>query len=305
MSFASGIGRVNIDLLYSGLPRLPHPGEELYSTGFSLQLGGGVPATLVNLSRLGVPVRILTWLGEDQFSSFAKNEFIRCGAEPINLYEGSGMPVNLTTAMLTPGERTFISYTDGIGSEDNLLQRAYDAMRGARVLEINPDGPIEVYRQLKKDGAVLVLDMGWDEEMCFEKYHDLLEIADYYTPNLPESLRITGEDTPERAARALERYFDRVIVKLDKGGCLIREEGRAHVIPCLSVPFADSTGAGDAFLSGLLYGLYHGASFSQSVLYGNITGGKCVTAIGCLSAYCTEDELLQTAAGHADFLPNW
>ena len=39
MSFASGIGRVNIDLLYSGLPRMPHPGEELYSTGFSLQLG--------------------------------------------------------------------------------------------------------------------------------------------------------------------------------------------------------------------------------------------------------------------------
>ena len=305
MSFAYGIGRVNVDLLYSGLPRLPHPGEELYSTGFSLQLGGGVPATLVNLSRLGVPVRILTWLGEDQFSAFAKNEFLHCGAEPINLYEGNGMPVNLTAAMLTPGERTFVSYTDGIGSEDDLLLRAYDAMRGTRVLEINPDGPIEVYRQLKQDGAILVLDMGWDDEMCFQKYHDLLEIADYYTPNLPESLRITGEDTPERAARALEHYFDRVIVKLDKGGCLIREEGREHVISSLSVPFADSTGAGDAFLSGLLYGLYHGASFAQSVLYGNITGGKCVTAVGCLSAYCTEDELLETAAAHAHFLPNW
>ena len=305
MSFASGIGRVNIDLLYSGLPRMPHPGEELYSTGFSLQLGGGVPATLVNLSRLGVPVRILTWLGEDQFSSFAKGEFERCGAEPINLYTGNGMPVNLSTAVLTPGERTFISYTDGIGSEDGLLERAYDAMRGARILEMNPDGPLEVYRQLKKDGTILVLDMGWDEEMCFEKYHDFLELADYYTPNLPESLRITGENTPERAARALERYFDHVIVKLDKGGCLIREEGREHVISSLSVPFADSTGAGDAFLSGLLYGLYYGKSFAQSVLYGNITGGKCVTAIGCLSAYCTEDELLQTAAEHAHFLPNW
>lgn len=305
MSFASGIGRTNIDLLYSGLPRLPHAGEELYSTGFSLQLGGGVPATLVNLSRLGVPVRILTWLGSDQFSAFAQNEFTRCGAQPINLYAGSGMPVNLTTAMLTPGERTFVSYTDGVGDEDAILERAYEAMRGARVLEIGPDGPLEVYRQLKKEGTILVLDMGWDEEMCFEKYHDFLEIADYYTPNLPESLRITGEDTPERAARALERYFDRVIVKLDQGGCLIRTEGKEHVISSLSVPYADSTGAGDAFLSGLLYGLYHGASFPQSVLYGNITGGKCVTAVGCLSAYCTEEELLATAEAHAHLLPDW
>ncbi|MDH8276196.1 hypothetical protein QIG69_27980, partial [Klebsiella pneumoniae] len=73
---------------------------------------------------------------------------------------------------------------------------------GARVLEISLDGPLEGYRQVKKDGGSLGLDMGWDEEMSFEKYHDFLEIADYYTPNLPESLRITGEDTPERAARA-------------------------------------------------------------------------------------------------------
>lgn len=305
MSFASGIGRTNIDLLYSGLPRLPHAGEELYSTGFSQQLGGGAPATLVNLSRLGVPVRILTWLGADQFSAFARAEFERCGAEPVNLYRGDGMPINLTSAILTPGERTFISFTDGVGNADDLLETAYAAMRGARVVEMNPDGPLEVYRRLHDEGTILVLDMGWDEEMSFEKYHDLLALADYFTPNTPEALRITGEDTPERAARTLERYFDRVIVKLDAGGCLIREGGREHVVPSLSVPYADSTGAGDAFLAGLLYGLYQGAPFAQSVLYGNITGGKCVTAIGCLSASCTERELLDTAAAHAHLLPDW
>ena len=48
-TFISGAANVNIDLFFSGLPRLPEEGQELYSKGFSLQMGGGLPATLINL----------------------------------------------------------------------------------------------------------------------------------------------------------------------------------------------------------------------------------------------------------------
>ena len=54
---------------------------------------------------------------------------------------------------------------------------------------------------------------------------------------------------------------------------------------------ADSTGAGDAFLAGFIYGLINDAPLSTCIAYGNITGGKAVTAVGALSAYVTEDEL--------------
>ena len=60
-TFISGAANVNIDLFFSGLPRLPEEGQELYSKGFSLQMGGGLPATLINLGRLGIPVRIQGW----------------------------------------------------------------------------------------------------------------------------------------------------------------------------------------------------------------------------------------------------
>ena len=152
-------------------------------------------------------------------------------------------------------------------------------------------------------GAVLVFDTGWLDDLSIENYREYIELADYYTPNQKEALKITGADTPARAAEILSDYFENVIVKLDKDGCLIRENGREHVIP--NIPeFAhqDSTGAGDAFLAGLLYGLYHDSSFRESVLFGNITGGKCVTAVGCLTAYCTEPELLTLAKKYRGFL---
>ena len=53
-NFIAGIGCTNVDILYSGIDRLPNEGEEIYAKHFSLQLGGGVPATLINLGRLGI-----------------------------------------------------------------------------------------------------------------------------------------------------------------------------------------------------------------------------------------------------------
>lgn len=294
MSFVAGAGRINIDLLFEGLPRIPEPGEELYARGFSLQMGGGVPATLLNLAGLGVPVRIQTGLGTDMFSEFARRQFELQGVQPYNLAQDvSGIPLNITAALLTPGERTFVSYTEADETHSQVDDDAvYAHSKGAKVAEMGTEH-LDAYRRLKADGTILVFDTGWDDQMSLETYRPYLELADYYTPNQKEALKITGTDNPSDAARVLERFFDKVIVKLDKDGCLIRENGREKIIPNLPVVSRDSTGAGDAFLAGLLYGLYHDYSFAQSVLFGNLTGATCVTAVGCLTARLTEPELLR------------
>ena len=110
MSFIAGTGKTNVDILYAGLKRLPQLGEELYSDGFKLCLGGGVPGTMVNLGRLNIPVRTATWLGLDMFSDFASNEYRDNSVEITNLYEGGVLPLNITSAMITPEDRTFVTY---------------------------------------------------------------------------------------------------------------------------------------------------------------------------------------------------
>ena len=299
MSFVAGAGSINIDLLFEGLPRIPNDGEELYSRGLSLQMGGGVSATLLNLAGLGVPVRIQTGLGNDMFSDFARRTFASFGVEPYNLADGTtGIPLNISAALLTPSDRTFVSYTDGLPMDD---ARIYENSRGAKIVQMGV-GSLEAYRRLKADGAILVFDTGWDDAMSLETYREYLELADYYTPNQKEALKITGTDQPADAARVLTQFFDKVIVKLDKDGCLILEDGQERIIPNIPVVHRDSTGAGDAFLAGFLYGLYHDYSFAQSVLFGNITGGTCVTAVGCLTARLTEDELLDLAERYQPLL---
>lgn len=291
--FVAGAGATNVDLLYKGFPRLPKLGEEIYCDDFSLQLGGGVPATLINLGRLGIETHIATELGDDMFSRFAQEKFQENGVAPVNLYTGDKIPLNITSAIILPEDRTFFTYGKGSIEPDNkALETFYQTATGAKVVLMQPGGFLPVYERLKAEGSILVLDTGWDENLSFAAYGKYLEIADYYTPNRKEALQITGETTPKRAAERLHTYFDKVVVKVDKDGCIGSENGQQFFVKSVSeFQNADSTGAGDAFLAGFIYGLMHDAPLATCIAYGNITGGKAVTAVGALSAYVTEVEL--------------
>ena len=101
MAFIAGAGVTNVDLLYQGMERIPDVGEELYCKDFDLQLGGGLPATLINLGRLGIETKIATELGTDIFSEFAKNKFLQNGVEPTNPY----VKYNKITGLTLPTQK--------------------------------------------------------------------------------------------------------------------------------------------------------------------------------------------------------
>ncbi len=295
MAFIAGAGATNVDLLYQGFDRLAGVGEELYCKDFSLQLGGGLPATLINLGRLGISTKIATELGNDIFSNFAKERFTQNGVNPTNLYSGEGIPLNITSAIILPKDRTFYTYGKGnIEPDDKALETFYSIARGSKICMMQLGGFLPVYKKLKEEGTILVLDTGWDDEMSIEKYRDYLELADYYTPNRKEAMKITGSDTPENAAHALKQYFEKVVVKVDADGCIGIDGDEEFFVPSIEeFVNVDSTGAGDAFLAGFMYGLFYDYSLKDCIKFGNVTGGKAVTAVGALSGYVSEKELFE------------
>jgi sugar/nucleoside kinase (ribokinase family) len=149
---------------------------------------------------------------------------------------------------------------------------------------------IPVYKELKKDGTILVLDTGYSEDMSIEKHKELIEIADYYTPNIDETEKLTGTRDYKEALKILGEYFEKPVVKLGKDGCAGFDDDYFIVKNIDEFKCVDATGAGDAFLSGFIYGLYNDFDFRKCILAGNITGGKCVTGVGCLTEYIAKEE---------------
>lgn len=293
MGFIAGAGATNVDLLYQGFDRLAGVGEELYCQDFSLQLGGGLPATLINLGRLGIKTKIATELGNDIFSNFANEEFIKNGVSPTNLYQGDKIPLNITSAIILPEDRTFYTYGKGtIEADDKSKETFYNMAKGSKITMMQLGGFLDVYKKLKDEGTILVLDTGWDDNMSLEKYSDYINVADYYTPNQKEALKITGANNPNDAALILNKYLKNAVVKVDKDGCIATENNETFYIESIKeFKNVDSTGAGDAFLAGFMYGLFYDYNIKDCVLFGNITGGKAVTEVGALSGYVSEDEL--------------
>ena len=293
--FVIGIGRTNIDLIYSGLDHLPALGEEVYSKGFEIHLGGGAPGESVILSKLGIPAKIITWLGDGIFAGLARSEFRIGDPYIIDLYTGSGNPLVMSSTMVFDRDRTFLSYCEEIKLSDADIRRIRDEFRNAKIILMSPHYH-EIYDNPDLSVAVKIFDTGWEDDLSLSnpKYRDLIEKADYYLPNRREALKITGTSTVDEAADVLSEFFRHVVIKLDSEGCLIRDESGTRIIPPMpGITAVDTTGAGDAFLSGFVYGLYHGYGIDDCARFGNITGGTCVQAYGCLTMTLTEAELLE------------
>jgi len=293
MDFVASTGIINLDILYGGIDNLPKEGTEVFSSSFDVQLGGGAIASMINLKRCGVPVKLCTLVGKDKLSEVADEFLNQYELSYSNIYEGQSMPLTVTSVLITEGDRTFVSYRKDIKISQKMKDSVYKNSIGAKIVQIQ-EGFEDVYKTIKKEkpDTVFVYDTGWSDDLSIDNYRKYLEIADYYTPSAVEALKITGASNIHDAALVLKQFLKKVVIKLSGDGCYIMDEINEYIIPSLKeFKCIDSTGAGDAFLSGMLYGLFNDFSFEDCVSYGNIFGSFCVQGIGCLTSYPTVDEL--------------
>lgn len=294
----AAIGQLTVDCVFSGIDRFPEPGEERLASQFSLQLGGGAVAVPVLNGRFGVPTRFGTFLGTGELDNLALRLLKEQGyIGAVNLYRGGGKPVVITAVCTFPEERCFLSYNEGITEQELGAAEIYQFLRGSRVACAPHNA--EAAARLKQDGTILVLDVNWEEDLSVEKYRDLLRIVDYFIPNDKEALKMTGAATREEALAALRGVTKCPVIKLGKEGCMTYFEGEPLRIPAAG-PFrtVDTTGAGDNFAAGFIYGLHEGYSFPDCLRIGNIMGGLSTEGLGCFGAGIGREKVLTMLGGY-------
>lgn len=133
-------------------------------------------------------------------------------------------------------------------------------------------------------GTKIVYDTHWEEGQTLEDHLPILRLADFFTPNDKEAMLLTGTDSPQAALDALCNYTAQPIVKVGKDGCITRIHGKTEHFPAGEATPVDKTGAGDNFLAGLVFGVYHGCSVAECIQLANIAGGKSTETFGCYDA---------------------
>lgn len=282
------ISRLTLDILFSGLDHLPCLGEEMQAASLTVGLGGGLVVTAVLMQRVGIPMKLGTFLDDSLNAKYAIHLLNEHGiTEFENLYEGGWMPVTISTVLSLKKDRSIVSYEEPcrLPDQERLLRFFEDC--DVALMPVLPELAIE----LKRRGKAIVLDVSDFDAPPPASYLALLDVI---TPNMREACAITGEKEPERALLALaEAGVKHPIIKLGEDGCLFISEGKpTRIAPITGLPCVDTTGAGDNFMAGLMYGYLQGWAFEDSVRMGNVFGGLSATAPGVLGANISEQAVL-------------
>lgn len=296
MNGVAVIDRLTIDCIYSDFKEFPKKGEEIYTKGFSVSLGGGACVIPIKLSSMGVPARFGTFLGNDDLSNTARNLLGKTGFSEIhNFYSGSKVPVIYSTIFSSSDDRGILSYDEGINEEILSDDEIYKFFKGARIC-FAPKRT-EVVKKLHDDGAIIVYDSHWEEGQSIFDYIPILQYADFFTPNDKEAMALTDTDNAEDALSVLSEYTKNPIVKTGKDGCIAKINDEIIHFPTLKTEAVDTTGAGDNFLAGLTFGIYHNLPVEKCIALANIAGALSTTAYGCYNAqydlndYLKRDEI--------------
>ena len=281
------------DLIFTGLPDIPRLGDELFSHGFKVVPGGGfIPA--VALTRLGLQVDWACDFGNDFFSRYVLEEAGRQGLSS-HLFRVHDRPLQaIAVAYSFANDRAFLSYMDPLPPIDLPALVRKNPARCVMFMSFERGADFsEAVNAAHAQGSLVFMDgqVAGNANIGDPEVVSTLKTIDFFALNLKEALQLTGAKNVESALERLAEFTATVVIKLGADGAIARSNGKLARAGGISVQALDTTGAGDNFDCGFLYGMLHGYSLEDCLRCGNFCGSRSTTAHGGWEASPTEGEL--------------
>lgn len=304
------IGDVNPDILVIDEDVAPEFGqvEKLVGT-IRLTVGGSSAITACGLARLGLRVAHGGIVGDDILGHAILEAMRQRGVDTSTVSVDPAIPTGATVILGKGDHRALLTATgtiDRLRAEDvprEALLHVRHIHAGSTAIQprLRPGLP-QLFRDARAAGVTSSFDTNWDPERHWEGIGPMLASADIFLPNAREAALISGVDDPLGAAQALVARAEAagrasadgpltVVVKLGADGALAVRGERALRLPADRVKVVDSTGAGDAFNAGFIYGFLEGRSLSECLALAVACGTLSTRAIGGVDGQATLEEV--------------
>lgn len=274
-----GLGLCTHD--YIGIiPRMPSF-EDSVRMGKSSEQGGGPAATaIVTASKLGAKTGFLAKVGDDQSGQFIIDNFQKYNVDTSSMVIQPGETSHKIVVLVEKdtGKRAFIS-NDASVSKISPEEININLIRSARFLHIDATNKTTLFaaKEASKNGTKVVLDIDSPN-----KYFE--EVVSYVDILIPS--RFFYRDMFNKKISALESarkllHFgpEEVIITLGENGSACADQNDSFYIDSFSVePVIDTTGCGDVFHGGYIYGKMQGWDMKKTVQF-----ASAVAALKCKS----------------------
>jgi sugar/nucleoside kinase (ribokinase family) len=295
-----GVGLNATDTLIH-LEKYPARGEKAEYRGTTVLPGGQVASTVVACAQWGLDTRYVGKLGEDEAARLHHEAFAHAGVETRICTVPGGASAQSLIFVDASGERTVLNRRDDaliINRED--LDREW--VVNARALHVDgwdTAAATAAAAWAREAGVPVIADL----DAAYPGIEDLIAKIDYLIVSRDFPSRLTGERDLERALRLLQAEYGcrLTAATLGEQGVLAWDGKNFHHASAYHVPVVDTTGAGDIFHAGFIYGLLQGWTLERQLDFAcaaaalNCTGEG---ARGGIKSVAKIEELIATGARH-------
>lgn len=292
---AAGFGVNAVDHLIV-VPEYPHNDSTTQLIKHSQGAGGQTASAIVALQRLGMRTAYAGRFGSDAEGAFGLQSLKDEGVDVAfaEVIEGSRTQVGYIIIEAKGGERTVIWDRDEL-----LAYTADDApvefAGKARVIHLDSHDPpacARMARAARAAGSIVSADI----DNVYEGLPELLPLIDVLISSKEFPRLLTGIEDPHAALIEIKARYGCALVGLTKGGrgATVLCEGEFLETPAFQVPSGcvDTTGAGDAFHGGFLYGLLQGEDIETTLKVGCAVAALGCRALGARTGLPTREELV-------------
>ncbi len=282
-----GFGALNVDKLFK-VNHIAGAEEESFIQSHSESCGGSAANTVVALARLGCKVGFVGKIADDKEGTLLLEDFRREGVDTSGVIRvGQGDSGQVVGFVDEKGDRAL--YIDsGVNDTIAFEEVKADYVSQARFLHLTSfvgDQSFQTQSQLLKTlpaNVMVSFDPGaLYAQKGFAALKTIIKRSYVLMPNANELRLITGEEDYCMGADFLIGLGVRVVaVKLGADGCYVTDGRERLRIEAFKVKAVDTTGAGDAFCAGFLYGLLHDKNLHDCARLGNFVASRCVMKMG-------------------------
>lgn len=274
-----GVGLNATDTLIP-LTKYPERGSKIEYTRSALMPGGQTASAVMACQTWGLSTRYVGKLGDDDAARLHRAEFARTGVDARLVEVPGAMSPQSLILVDEGGERTVLCRRD-----DRLLLQPNDLDRAwivkARALHIDgyeTAAATCAARWAQEAGVPVVADL--DE--AYPGVHELIRYTDYLIVSRDFPARLSGERDLEHALRRIYKEFHCKLTAATLGsdGVIAWDGERLCHRPAYRVPVVDTTGAGDIFHAGYIYGLLRGWTLEQQLDFACAAAALNCTASG-------------------------
>jgi sugar/nucleoside kinase (ribokinase family) len=267
----------------------------------NLTAGGSAANTIHGLAMLGVKTGFIGSIGKDELGDFFEKDMKHAGIETMLFRQDS--ITGTAVALISPdSERTFATHL-GAAVElqatdlDPELFNGYDILYLEGYLIINKSLVEKACKIAEKGKMKIALDLA-SYNVVESNLTDFKEIVEKYVDivfaNEEEARSFTGLE-PGKALDYMSQFCEVTVIKVGSEGSWVKRGEEIVKIGTVQVNLKDTTGAGDLYASGFLYGYANGLNLGKCGLLGSLMAGKVIEIVGARMEESRFNEIKETA----------